>query len=75
MQLSSTIFKAIFLKMVSINAEFLVVSMVDTAPESPTTLVTLLKDLIQIDLRIHSKNTIKVSVMSLTIDTISVEFW
>ena len=41
-QLSSTIFKANFLKMVSINSEFLVVSMVNTAPESPTTLVTLL---------------------------------
>ena len=40
-QLSSTIFKANFLKMVSINSEFLVVSMVNTAPESPTTLVTL----------------------------------
>ena len=35
-QLSSTIFKANFLKMVSINSEFLVVSMVNTAPESLT---------------------------------------
>ena len=34
-QLSSTIFKANFLKMVSINSEFLVVSMVNTAPSYP----------------------------------------
>ena len=40
-QMGSTIFKAKFLKMVSFNSEFQVVSMVDMAPESRLTLVTL----------------------------------
>ena len=41
MQLGSTIFKAKILKVAFFNSEFLIVSVVNTAPESPTTLVTL----------------------------------
>ena len=40
-QVGSTIFKAKILKMAFFNSEFLIVSMVNTAPESPTTLFTL----------------------------------
>ena len=40
-ELSSTNFKAKILKMASFNSEFLIVSVVNTAPESPTTLLTL----------------------------------
>ena len=42
MQLGSTIFKAKILKVAFFNSEFLIVSVVNTAPESPTTLVTLM---------------------------------
>ena len=41
-EVSSTNFKAKILKMAFFNSEFLVVSMVNTAPEFPTTLVTLM---------------------------------
>ena len=41
-ELSSTNFKAKIVKMAFFNSEFLVVSVVNTAPESLTTLVTLL---------------------------------
>ena len=41
-QMGSTIFKAKILKVAFFNSEFLIVSVVNTAPESPTTLVTLL---------------------------------
>ena len=41
-EVSSTNFKAKILKMAFFNSEFLVVSVVNTAPESPTTLFTLL---------------------------------
>ena len=40
-EVSSTNFKAKILKMAFFNSEFLVVSLVNTAPESPTKLVTL----------------------------------
>ena len=42
-EVSSVNFKAKFLKMASINSEFLNVSMVEPAPESATTLVSLLR--------------------------------
>ena len=41
-EVSSVNFKAKFLKMASINSEFLNVSMVEPAPESATTLVSLM---------------------------------
>ena len=41
-ELSSTNFKAKILKMAFFNSEFLIVSVVNTAPKSPTTLVTLM---------------------------------
>ena len=42
-EVRSVNFKAKFLKMAKINSEFLNVSMVEPAPESATTLVSLLK--------------------------------
>ena len=41
-EVSSVNFKAKFLKMASINSEFLNVSMIEPAPESATTLVSLM---------------------------------
>ena len=46
-EVSSVNFKAKFLKMASINSEFLNVSMVEPAPESATTLVSLISMLLR----------------------------